>query len=284
MQELISWIKRLPNRLLEPLGLSLVRRSQASTTPEAALQRLQQLGIQPGSVIDVGAAIGEWSMASRELFPHARHYLIEPLAEFAPNLRKLADEESLFTFIAGAAGSFDGSLDLNIHEDLFGSSTLREPAVEDSVREVRQVRAMRLDSLLEELRPPPPHVVKLDVQGAEMDVVAGASSLLTSTEAIFIETLFFEFFEGGSLFHDVVGEMASRGFVVYDIVEPARRPLDGALAQVDLVFLPTTSRLRTSHIYASPAQRQRLDDRFKSVHATHGIDRSRSRDENLERK
>jgi hypothetical protein len=36
-------------------------------------------------------------------------------------------------------------------------------------------------------------------------------------------------------------------FKIYDIISLRRRPLDGALAQIDLVFVPDKSPLRSDH-------------------------------------
>ena len=57
---------------------------------------------------------------------------------------------------------------------------------------------------------------------------------------------------------DVVCAMRDRGYVVYDIYGGHLRPLDGALAQVDLAFVRDDGRFRTSHDYATPEQADRL--------------------------
>jgi hypothetical protein len=46
--------------------------------------------------------------------------------------------------------------------------------------------------------------------------------------------------------------MKDRGFVVYDICGFVQRPLDGALAQVDLAFVKENGHFRKCHDYAAP--------------------------------
>ena len=46
---------------------------------------------------------------------------------------------------------------------------------------------------------------------------------------------------------DVLALLKRQGFVVYDLVGTAHRPLDGALAQVDLLCVPAASPLRADH-------------------------------------
>jgi hypothetical protein len=43
--------------------------------------------------------------------------------------------------------------------------------------------------------------------------------------------------------------MKDRGFVAYDLFGAHTRPLDGALAQVDIVFVKERGRFRQSHVY-----------------------------------
>ena len=52
--------------------------------------------------------------------------------------------------------------------------------------------------------------------------------------------------------------MKDRSFVVYDIIGCNYRPYDGALAQVDLVFVKEDGRFRKYHYYATEKQRKQL--------------------------
>jgi hypothetical protein len=127
------------------------------------------------------------------------------------------------------------------------------------------VRVVALDPLAEELELEPTFLLKLDVQGAELDVLAGATSVVAGSMAVHVEVSFFPFFEGGATFEDVVGALAERGLVVYDVLGLARRPLDGALAQADLLFVPESSPARREHAYASPGQRARQNEEFAAA-------------------
>jgi hypothetical protein len=43
--------------------------------------------------------------------------------------------------------------------------------------------------------------------------------------------------EDAPLLHDVISFMKRLGFVTYNILQIHRRPLDGALCQIDLIFV-----------------------------------------------
>ena len=53
---------------------------------------------------------------------------------------------------------------------------------------------------------------------------------------------------------DVVGFMVERGLVVYDVLEGEARLLDGALAQIDLVFVPADAAIRRDPRFLSTSQ------------------------------
>ena len=67
---------------------------------------------------------------------------------------------------------------------------------------------------------------------------------LDSVDAIVIETSTIASLKGGPEVHDIVRFMHEHGFALADILGMARRPLDGATAQLDVLFLPDDSPLR----------------------------------------
>ena len=54
----------------------------------------------------------------------------------------------------------------------------------------------------------------------------------------------------GPEFRDVFHELDSHEFILYDIISLNRRPLDGAIAQIDAVFVPRHSPLRSDKRWA----------------------------------
>jgi hypothetical protein len=63
---------------------------------------------------------------------------------------------------------------------------------------------------------------------------------------------------------DVIRYMTERGFAIYDIVGAAYRPLDGALARLDVVFVRDDSPLRAEHRYATDEQRAPRMQKFRA--------------------
>jgi Methyltransferase FkbM domain len=82
-----------------------------------------------------------------------------------------------------------------------------------------------------------PYIIKVDVQGAELQVLAGAQRTLNETEAVILEVTLLGMMIGGPQVYDVVSRMKELGFVTYDVFGLHYRPLDNALSQVDMVFV-----------------------------------------------
>ncbi len=263
--------RRIANRLLGPLDLELRRRLAASdpsprrATLEGVLEQVRSAGFVPGTAVDVGASFGTFTTAFRRIFPESDVVMIEPLAECRGHLEALASAAPVVRLVPLAAAGAPGPLTINVHADLVGSSLYLEAEETDVNGVPRQVEATTLDALAAGAPLRPPVLLKIDVQGAELDVLRGAERVLGATEVVLLEASFFRTFRGGPLFHQVVEHLAARGFVVYDVAGLQYRPLDGALSQVDLAFVRDDGSLRRHHGYATRAQRAEQDRRLAAA-------------------
>ena len=99
-----------------------------------------------------------------------------------------------------------------------------------------------------------PYLIKVDVQGAELDVLDGTLETLNKTELVILEVSMFQLMKDAPQFYDVVVYMKNRGFVAYDVFGESFRPLDGALGQIDIAFVKENGRFRREHSYATTEQ------------------------------
>jgi FkbM family methyltransferase len=256
--------KHLVVRLFNAFGLD-VRRLHPSTPPRAGmaggLAQLARLGFQPRTVIDAGVANATPELYST--FPSASIVLIEPLSEFEPFLRQICSSYNA-QYVLAAAGAAPGSATFHVHADKFSSSLLAEVEGASVDGAPRTVPVVSLDQLSSEKNLSGPFLIKLDVQGAELQVLAGASRTLQHTEAVILEVSFFASMIGGPQFHDVVSRMKDLGFVAYDVFGFQYRPLDGALNQLDMIFVREDGPFRRSHAFATPEQRLAQDREFRA--------------------
>lgn len=209
------------------------------------LEDIRARGFQPRGIIDVGANRGKWTSLALSVFPRADVIMIEPLEEMKPFLERLCEKNSRVEFVQAGAGREPGTLVQTIWDDLDGSSFL--PAVSEiSLRGGKQrfTKMVTIDDVLKERPAFIPDLVKLDVQGFELEALMGASSIFGQTEVFILETSLFRFTPGMPVSLDCLQFMHERGYELYDVTECARRPCDGALGQMDMAFARAGGTLR----------------------------------------
>lgn len=266
-------MKTLVQRLFRSVGFEISRYRAEHTTErkllrhslEGMLQQVKSTGFAPATVIDVGAAMGSFTGSCHKFFPDAQYLLIEPLSEYLPALTKVVQTIPRASYEMKAASASEHPVVLNVHDDFVGSSLYREVEEGPGVNGVpREVPAVTLDRLVAQQQAQPPFMIKVDVQGAELDVLSGADMTLREAELVLLEVSLFQFFQGAPLFCDVVAHMKSHGFVPYDLVGLQYRPIDGALSQIDVVFVKEHGLFRRIHAYATAEQRRAQNQDYRS--------------------
>ena len=206
-----------------------------------ALRHLHEKHFRPRVVLDIGAANGQWSKSAASVFTDADFYLFEPLREREPALRALCDRDPRFHYSLTALGRAPATLPLTVARDLDGSSLLHFPGQDAAAQRVVPVETV--DGLLAAGRIPKPDLVKLDVQGFELEVLSGGSALLGDGCVFVVEVSLFEFMPRCPLAHEVVAWFGARGYRVFDVAGLLRRPFQDDLGQMDLVFVSHASPL-----------------------------------------
>lgn len=228
-------------------------RGMRKTLP-AVLAHYRRLGLAPGTVIDVGVGPGTPDLYAG--LPEATLMLVEPLEEWRGHLEAVARARPAHIAVA-AAGAQPGEVDIAVHRAPVCSSMLGSRRG-DGEQPARTVAMIRLDELQARHGLSGPFVIKVDVEGGELEVLRGATELLRETELVLVEVSLFELVPGAPQLHDVVAWMSEHGFVVGDLYNGHNRLLDDSLAQLDVAFVQTEGRFRREHAYATPAQADAL--------------------------
>ena len=86
-------------------------------------------------------------------------------------------------------------------------------------------------------------ILKIDVQGYELQVLKGAISSLKSIEIIIVEVSFLEIYQNCPLANKLIQFLDNLNFQIFDIVDFKYRPLDSNLFQVDMFFIKKDSNI-----------------------------------------
>lgn len=199
-------------------------------TKRDAFRVLKEKGVPVKSVIDVGVLHGTPDLMWG--YPDVPHLLIEPVADFASTITSRYEAAGVpHQLILAAASDKKGELTLHLKKDEAADIThARETAPADASADAGTVKvtARPLDDMLADLTLPTPHLLKIDVDGAELQVLKGAEKALESCSIVCIET------GVSNLFKRSV-PLVGAGFGLFDIVDLCY--YDDRLAQVDLIFI-----------------------------------------------
>ena len=252
-------MKRLVHNLLGKFGYAIRRTHTLQggnpgsvTRPigliKPFLEDVRARGFAPRGIIDIGANRGEWTRMALSIFPGASVLMIEPQDEMEGFLAELESRELNCHFIKAGVGRQPGELAQTIWEDSEGSSFLPPPTAElQGAGKQRKTRIVTIDGVLAKDYPQlMPDLVKLDIQGFELEALSGAETIFGKTELFILEVSLFGFLPGWPLAREVISFMSARGYELYDICGSGRRPRDGALGQLDLAFVKGNGRFRQS--------------------------------------
>lgn len=170
--------------------------------------------MMPRVIYDIGASVLHWTDFAKELWPNALYFAFEA----AESCKFLYDEERIPNFI-GVLGKGEEVTFYEYPPAPGGNSYYREnPIYSDKANEHypiesgRKVFTQRLDDIVEKNNLPRPELIKIDVQGAELDVLKGAEQTLKSTRWLILELPNVEYNVGAPSAGEVILWLADRGF------------------------------------------------------------------------
>ena len=211
------------------------RRKAQKLSHRNALARLGSLGFSPGVIYDIGAYRGGWTRLAAEVFPQAQFVLVEGNRDHAGELAATGRRH-----VIAALGAADGgarSFHVPRQGDVTGASLYVENTAHyaDANLQVRAVETVRLDTLAAREKLPAPDLVKIDVQGAELEVLAGATETLRGAAALIVEVSLVDYNKGAPLLAEVIAAIDRLGFKCADLCEVHRNDRNFVL-QLDLLF------------------------------------------------
>ena len=210
------------------------------------LRNMKEIGFNPDVVFDCGASVGHWSWEVGKLFKGTQIIAIEPNPKVTPvTINQLSKLNPQPIIEECAIGAENGTAFLNIwdnDETKMSGSSLKEHVQGNPLQKI-EVKLKTLDTISNEHNIQPT-LVKLDLQGYELDALKGASKLLQSTEVFIIEFGCLQAYIDRTTPNDLMSLMYNNDYCLYDIVDLIYRPYDNALTGGDFFFVKNDSKLK----------------------------------------
>jgi FkbM family methyltransferase len=191
------------------------------------------------SVFDVGASRGQFALFALARFPRATVVAFEPLPQaHATAVKALAGLRAVVHNAALGATTHEATFHVSRADDSssllpIGARQTAEFPGTEAAAEISVPVAM-LSAYLDQ-QVPRPVLLKLDVQGGELDVLIGAGSALGLVDEILVEASFVELYEGQARADEVIAYLLKQDFRLVDVIGLARGS-DGEALQADLLF------------------------------------------------
>ena len=197
--------------------------------------------ISPNYILDIGCGHGEWFLKCNNFFPNSIYYLFDANIKNEDALSKLKNKftnvnykicllsntiKKIKFFNMGYGSSvYSENTNFKRKEEILTSSTLEN--------ELSKVNINSFNN-----------IIKLDVQGSEIDILKGLKKSISFFEVIILETSVKEYNKNSPLFIDVVNYMDNENYIFYDLCDLKRLGhKNSLLLQFDAIFVRKNSDL-----------------------------------------
>lgn len=195
--------KEISNKLLNYIDSVY----QKDMLPKEHVKYLESLNIKPKIVYDIGANVKHWARHAERLW-NSDVYLFDA----NQNLKELYSKAGNHYHFGVLS---DSNKFVKFYENEFnlaGNSYYKENTVHYNESHVKIVETATLNDVVYERNWPLPDMIKLDVQGAEIDVLKGASNVLSKCNDIILEAQIIDYNFGAPKEKEVIEFMNSIGY------------------------------------------------------------------------
>jgi len=196
-----------------------------------------------GIVIDVGAADGVISIKLEEYFIHSEIYSFEPVkSTFETLLANVKGHKRIHTYNK-ALGASEQNLVINKASRITSSSLF---AIEENIKDSyfaenilkvgeETIAVSTLDSEIP--TNVPINLIKIDVQGFELEVLKGGLQTLSRTSVIVFEAQNHDMYVGAPKYYEIDAFLRNNNFVLYNMISSLRK--NKKLYEWDAIYVNT---------------------------------------------
>lgn len=195
-------------------------------------------------LFDIGAHTGSFTKAFTSNIQVEKAYLFEPI----PHLYSIIASDSAlkhhschkiaFSSISGEAAFYINENEQTSSLLSFDENLKETNNIDKSVKQKIVINTDTLSDFMKRENLSKIDFLKIDAQGADLDILKGGSEILPHVKAIYVEVSFKKIYKNSSTFFDIYSYLNERGFVLIDLY-PVYKGINSELLQSDALFLNT---------------------------------------------
>jgi len=192
-------------------------------------------------IVDVGANKGQFALAARSCFPKAKIVSFEPLDDPANKYLCVFKDDANVKLYKVAIGAEKSEASIHVSKSVDSSSLLPITSTQSQLfpgteeDHVETINVDVLENYIDENEIDCRSLLKVDVQGYELEVLIGSISMLKCFEYIYVECSFVELYEGQAFASKVIDFLHKNYFVLHGVYNMCYDH-DGKAIQADFLF------------------------------------------------
>ena len=193
------------------------------------IHKLKHHNFDINKILDIGAHKGEWTQKFREHFPNVDSTMIEANPNHADFLSTVG------RFHIALLGKNNEQVDYYECTDVqnnHGNGIYKENTNVPFRAEKRQM--ITLERLLPNQQF---DLIKMDVQGAELDILQGAPNIIHNTKYLWLEVNVHNYNIGAPRAGQTIAYLDQIGFEIFDVADVNHFGNEGHLLSMDLLFI-----------------------------------------------
>ena len=226
-------LKKILEKLKRESTRKYIRNSQLiKSRNEGHFKRLRfhkNKGINFKNVLDIGACNGSWSLLVKSIFPGANILMLEANNDKEHILKKIGNYKI-------ALLSSEANKEVNYYKSLSDDASGNSIYLENT--NYKFIPEKRITTTLKLIVPKDVNydLIKMDVQGSELDIIKGGLDIIKKTKFLLLELQIFEYNKDAPMLSEVLTYLKNINFDLVDVFDLLYSS-SGSLIQIDGFFV-----------------------------------------------